>query len=572
MITLFALIFFTALVAVGTWLMTRKTENQSQDGFFLAGRSLTYPIIAGSLLLTNLSTEQMVGLNGSAFKDGLSVMAWEVVAVVALVLMALFFLPRFLKSGITTVPEYLAKRFDKTTELICNLIFLIAYMVVLMPIILYTGAQGMIGMLDVAAVFGDPAWLHDPSAELLFVIVIVAAIGSAYALVGGLRSCAVSDTLNGIGLLIGGLLVSYFALQSLGTDNSITSGIAELRQISAANGNRLNSIGANDAEAPFFALFTGILMIHTFYWCTNQQIIQRTLGAKNLAEGQKGVLLTGFLKLLGPLFLVLPGLIGAALYIRGELAIPLKPVNGEWIPDTAQVYGILVRNTLHHPLMLGFFAAVLLGAILSSFNSVLNSTCTLFCLGIYKPYVNRQASDRRVVVVGQIFGFVVTIVSIVFATQLAKTSSIFDFLQTMNAIYCIPILSVVAVGLLAKRTPAISASISMIAGVVLIGAGIFLPAFADTVNRIGQYHYAFLVMAALIVFQLAMGKIAPRKEPYEEKDAKVVDLTPWKYAKAVALALLVIVAIIYASFADFSVFRTGKPGYPVSPNTTRQAR
>ena len=139
---------FTALVAIGTWLLVRRKESNSREGFFLAGRSLTFPIIAGSLLLTNLSTEQLVGLNGSAYAEGFVVMAWETLAVVALICMALFFLPRFLKSGVTTVPEYLAERFDIRTELICNILFLTAYMVILMPMILYTGAQCMIGVLN----------------------------------------------------------------------------------------------------------------------------------------------------------------------------------------------------------------------------------------------------------------------------------------------------------------------------------------------------------------------------------------------------------------------------------------
>ena len=135
-ITLFSFVFFTALVTVGTWLIVRNKEVKSQDGYFLAGRSLTFPFIAGSLLLTNLSTEQMVGLNGSAYAEGFIVMAWEVLAVIALVIMSWFFLPRFLKAGVTTVPEYLAKRFDKSTGTICSAIFLIAYTFGLLPIIL----------------------------------------------------------------------------------------------------------------------------------------------------------------------------------------------------------------------------------------------------------------------------------------------------------------------------------------------------------------------------------------------------------------------------------------------------
>lgn len=152
---------FTGFVGLLTWWITRRDDHATSKGYFLAGRSLTFPLIAGSLLLTNLSTEQMVGLNGAAFTDGLCVMAWEVVAVVALVLMGLFFLPRFLKSGIATVPQFLEIRFDHGTQVITNFIFLVAYAVILLPIILYTGATGLSGILDVPSLTG----LASPTAK-----------------------------------------------------------------------------------------------------------------------------------------------------------------------------------------------------------------------------------------------------------------------------------------------------------------------------------------------------------------------------------------------------------------------
>ena len=192
-VTISSFVFFTALVAFVTWLMTRKEDVKSKEGYFLAGRSLTYPFIAGSLLLTNLSTEQMVGLNGSAFKEGLCVMAWEVVAVIALVAMAMFFLPRFLKSGIATLPEYLHIRFDRTTAIITNIIFLIAYMVILLPIILYTGAAGLSGIMNVPAITGIQSY----TVNLWLMVWFIGIVGMIYALFGGLRSVAVSDTLNG---------------------------------------------------------------------------------------------------------------------------------------------------------------------------------------------------------------------------------------------------------------------------------------------------------------------------------------------------------------------------------------
>ena len=553
-VTIVSFLLFTALVAVGTWLIVRKHETKSQDGFFLAGRTLTFPVIAGSLLLTNLSTEQMVGLNGSAFKEGMAVMAWEVVAVVALVLMALWFLPKFLRAGVTTVPEYLRLRFNETTGAICNFVVLLSYVVILLPIILYTGARGMLDILDLGQIIG----VQSEVAQLYVLVVAVAIIGAAYALCGGLSSCAVSDTLNGIGLLIGGFLISYFAFTALG-DGGFAVGV---EKFFTQSGDRLNSLGANDSEAPFFGLFTGILLIHTFYWCTNQQIIQRTLGAKGLAEGQKGILLTGALKLLGPIYLVIPGMIAAMLFMNGKLNIAINPDTGMAASDKA--YGALVNMVLPAPLK-GFFAAVLLGAILSSFNSVLNSTCTLFSLDIYKRWINRTADDRRVVKMGQIFGILVTVASVIIAPMLMKAGSIFGYLQSMNGLTFIPLLAVVVVAMNTRKVPAAAANTVLILGMILNGLGYFVSPVKEWAAAVGQFHFVAIVFALMVIAMLVWGWIAPQKVPFANEDAKATDLTPWKFAWPAAVVLVIIIGIIYACFADFSVFGKGKPAYPAPP-------
>lgn len=565
--TIFSFLFFTALVGGLTWYLTRKNEFASRDGFFLAGRSLTFPFIAGSLLLTNLSTEQLVGLNGSAFTDGLSVMAWEVCAVVALVLMALFFLPRFLKAGVTTVPEFLAQRFDHGTELICNIIFLSAYAVILLPIILYTGARGMMDVLQLQGLFG----FSSETQALWCVVILVAVIGSIYAIWGGLASCAVSDTLNGIGLLAGGLLITGFAFYMLGgvpdPSGTIIEGTGSFSEgvntfvESARSSGRLNSIGSNGSSVPFFTLFTGIFFINVFYWCTNQQIIQRTFGAKSLGEGQKGVLLTGALKLLGPLYLVIPGIIAAIMLMKGFQLGNIAP-DGTIASDKA--YGSLVNFVLPEWLT-GFFAAVLLGAILSSFNSALNSTCTLFSLGIYKQLVRKNADDRHVVRAGRWFGVIITIISIAVAPLLAETGGIFNYLQKMNAIYFIPILTVVAVGMLTKRVPAKAAKFALIAGIVLIAAGYFLPPFNRIQNVMSEYHFVAIVLLILVAAMLIIGKVSPQETDYLPQDAKTTDLTPWAGAKYAGIALLAAVFVIYAFFADFSSIHRNNVEIPRAP-------
>ena len=598
MIVLLSFLLFTGLVAALTWVLTHKDDHATSEGFFLAGRRLGGVVIAGSLLLTNLSAEQLVGLNGNAFSAGLHVMVWEVLTVVCMVLMAWFFLPRYLRSGITTVPQFLEERFGPSTRMLTTLIFLAAYAVILLPIILYAGATGLKEMIDVAGLTGIEA----ENATLWLTVWVIGLIGSCYALFGGLRTVAVSDTLNGVGLLVGGLLITYFGLAALGDGAGAMAGLDTIRTDQA---DRLNSIGGPDASVPFWTMFTGVFLIMTFYWCTNQQIIQRTFAARDLAEGQKGVFLCGALKLLGPIYLVLPGLIAYQLFTSDGVA----HIAGD------KSYGALVFHVLPKYLV-GFFAAVVVGAILSSFNSALNSTTTLFSLGLYKAHFRPDASEKQVVASGKWFGWVIAVIAMVGAPLLAQTKSIFEYLQTMNAIYFIPLLAVVVVGMLTKRVTAFAANTGIVAGLVLLLAGYFVPIghqttteeklipLADAQAQIDQgveyeriespptlaekqiaekqgktaeptvfvkiqskgggtmhlagdfmhtFHYVALVFVFIVALMLAIGAVAPRPEPWVHEDAKAVDLTPWKLSVPAGIALLVIVFAIYAYFADFSV-------------------
>jgi SSS family solute:Na+ symporter len=546
LLTMISFLFFTGLVAFLTWRITRDDDHATNQGYFLAGRSLTFPLIAGSLLLTNLSTEQMVGLNGSAFTDGLCVMVWEVVCVVALVFMAWFFLPRFLRSGVATVPEYLAIRFDHPTQVITNLIFLIAYVGILLPVILYTGAAGMMGILDVQGMLGDlPARFNvDSQTAALWVIVwFTGLIGAIYALFGGLRTVAVSDTLNGVGLLVGGFLITALALSQLGGDGGISAGAQQLWEQQRS---RFNSVGGPDSSVPFGTIFSGIFLLNLFYWTTNQQIIQRTFAASSLAEGQKGVLLCGALKLFGPLYLVLPGMIAFQFTMPGGL---LDAQGAEIKADLA--YGLLVRKVLPTWLT-GFFAAALAGAILSSYNSALNSSCTLFSLGIYKGILRPNASDRETVRSGMIFGWIVALATMAIAPYLAQTQSIFAYLQKMNGLYFIPIFAVVLVGMLTKRVPALAAKLALLVGCSAIAIGYFIPPFDKIVASMHEFHFLGIVFSWLVIFMLVIGELRPRPTEFVQEDVQAVDMTPWRFVMPAGLLLIAIVFTIYVTFANFS--------------------
>lgn len=264
MISILSFIGFTLMVGVISYLATRKTDENSSDGYFLGGRSLTAGVIAGSLLLTNLSTEQIVGLNGQAYTEGILVMAWETLAAIAMVVTAVFLLPRYLKGGLTTVPQFLSRRFDVTTKTLTSALFLTGYVVVLLPIILYSGSVAISGMFNI------PELLNITETQALWVCIWgIGIIGSIYAVFGGLKAVAVSDAINAIGLLTGGILIPIFGLLLIG-DGDLFAGISTLTN---ENPEKFNSIGDSTNSVPFHTIFTGMMLVQLFYWGTNQQII-----------------------------------------------------------------------------------------------------------------------------------------------------------------------------------------------------------------------------------------------------------------------------------------------------------
>lgn len=519
---------FTALVAIISYLKTKNTDEKSSDGYFLGGRSLTGVVIAGSLLLTNLSTEQIVGLNGAAFKEGILVMAWETLAAIAMVVTAVFLLPRYLKGGITTVPQFLEKRYDKMTKTITSGLFLTGYAVILLPIVLYSGA------LAINSMFNVPEMLDVSKNTALWITVWgIGIVGSIYAIFGGLKAVAVSDLINAIGLLVGGLMIPFFGLMAIG-DGSVSEGVSTLIN---SNPEKFNAIGGSDSSIPFATIFTGMMLVQLFYWGTNQAIIQRALGAKNLKEGQKGLLLASFIKILGPLIVVLPGIIAFHMF-------------GTTLENPDEAYPMLVTKVLPSYLV-GFFAAVLFGAILSSFNSALNSSVTLFGIDIYQSYIKKDATETQVVWAGKKFGIVLAIVSMCIAPLLVYASDgLFGYLQEANGIYSIPILTIIVVGYLTKYVPAFAAKIGVISGSVLyiISQFIIKPMVGEE-NYPHFLHVMAILFALNIIIMLIIGKLKPREVAFELAYTKQVDITPWKYLKITGIAICVIVIGIYIYFS-----------------------
>ncbi len=525
---IFTFLAFTLAVAVIAYMSTRSTDENTSEGYFLGGRSLTAGVIAGSLLLTNLSTEQIVGLNGSAYSEGILVMAWETLAAIAMVVTAIFLLPKYLKGGLTTVPQFLEDRYDTKTKTITSALFLSGYAIVFLPVVLYTGS------LAIATMFGIPEATGMTLTQSIWACVWgIGIIGSIYAIFGGLKAVAVSDTVNAVGLLIGGLLIPYFGLRYIG-DGSVMSGISTLYE---THPDKFESLGSKSASVPFSTIFTGMMLVQLFYWGTNQAIIQRALAAKNLQEGQKGLLLAAFLKILGPLIVVLPGIIAYYIF-EGNLE------------KADQAYPKLVSQVLPVGLV-GFFAAVLFGAILSSFNSALNSSVTLFGLDIYKEHINPDADEKTVVKYGKGFGIILAIAAMLIAPFLEKAESIFSYLQEINGCYSIPILTIIVVGYLTKRVPAIAAKIGLLSGVILytISQFILKPYVFGDDNYPHFLHVMAILFVLNVVIMLIIGRMYPRDTDFTLEYSRDVDITPYRYVKEVGAILTLVVVGIYIYFA-----------------------
>ncbi|RME64034.1 MAG: SLC5 family protein [Alphaproteobacteria bacterium] len=421
----------TALIGLATYLKCHGTRSHSPDSnkeYFLAGGGLSWIFVAGSITLTNLSTDQLVGMNGNQ----MALLAWwEFAAVAGLLILARVFLPVYYRYNCTTTTELLEKRYnDHHIRATIATLFLLGNVFIYLPIMLYTGSLFMKSMFGV-------------DAPIILIATAFALVGAAYAIFGGLRAVAVSDTYSGVLLLGMGLLVVFLALQAIGFD---FEGIPR---------ERLTMIGGNDSPIPWHVLLTGMIFIQTFYWSTNQTITQRAMAAPNLKEAQKGVYAAAAIRfLIVPPMIVLPGIVSYKLY--GDIG------------DAA--YGRIVGDVL--PVWLsGAFAAAIAAAVLTSFNSVLNSSATLYVCDIHERYINAKPNVARLNAAISM-GFVAA--ALVLVPVYDGAESIINLVQQLNGLLSMPILSVFIVGLVFRNVDARAAIFGVIFGVGLYAVFTFL--------------------------------------------------------------------------------------------------
>ena len=537
-------LFFTVMVAVISAWKTRDDKLDTAEGYFLAGRGLPGIVIAGSLLLTNLSAEQLVGTNGQGWASNMSPIGWEVGALFTLFALALWFLPTYLKMGTTTIPQLMEARFGRGTKLMFSFVIVVMYSILNLPVILYSGAVVFENIFDISGIFGIGKFQ-----AVAILCVVIGIIGGCYAIFGGLKAVAVSDTINGIGLIIGGLMIPFLALTLLGhetTGGGLVEGVKYLVQTEPEKLNAWASWDAAEPALPWPLIFTGMFFNNLYWWCTNQSFVQRALAAKSLKEGQKGAIYCGFLKTIGFFYLVLPGVIAYHLpSIQDKLAAA-----GSSAIDFA--YPALVSAVVPKPVM-GFFAAVLFGAILSSFNSVLNSASTMFTLDLYRTAINPKASDMQCVKVGKIYGTCAGAVAICVAPFVMFAQGITTFLNSMSQFVSLPILFTVLGALIFRKAPKYAPKVITAVHVIAYGAFMIIKPCYPTSGEPIHYLYA---IAVLFVVEFAIMWYLNKyrgTEEYVPADVGAVDLTPWKYRHIVCIIGIILAIGIYILFSPIGI-------------------
>lgn len=497
-----AFILFIGLV-VGVSIYASRKQDTSED-YFLAGRGLSFWLIGFSLIASNISTEHFVGMAGQGYDMGLAVASYEWIAAITLVFVALFLLPRFLKSGIYTIPEYLEYRFSPTARAIMAFYMMVAYVGVAIAAVLYSGA------LAINAIFGI---------NLTAAVWMIGILAGAYTVYGGLKAVVWSDLLQGAALLIGGIIVTVLAFQAVGGVGVFLEGA----------GDKLHTIlPADHPIMPWTIMLGGIWIPNIFYWGLNQFITQRTLGAKSLAEGQKGILLAAGLKLLIPFIIVFPGIMALELY-------------ADQIPNGDQAYPVLIKNILPAGLR-GIMFAALFGAVMSSLDSMLNSTATIFTIDLYKRHFRPEAEPKKLIRIGRIMTGVFVIIGCIWAPFLGRFEGIFIYIQEFWGFFSPGIVAVFLFGLVIRKAPPFAASGALVLGVPIYGLFKWLMPETAFLDRMA---YTLLI---LWVFMAAVTIARPLSKPVEFPVNEDIDLRSSPSAKIWGAATVAVTVALYVIF------------------------
>ena len=420
--------FFAVVVSVS---MFKSRREKTSEAYFLGGRGLIWPLIGISIVAANISTEQFVGMAGQgAGAVGLAVSNWQLFGSIGIVLISFTLLPRFLKAGIYTMPEYLEYRYNKAARSIMAVITVIIYVGVLLTAVLYSGG------LTLNTIFG---------LDLRLAIWLIGIIAALYTSWGGLKAVAWADLFQGLGLLLGGLLIFYLALNACGG----------WEKFATVNAKSLHMVlPPSHPDLPWTGVILGMPIVLIYYCGLNQFIVQRNLAAKTLRDGQLGMILAGAIWLLVPFAIVMPGIMSAQLY-------------GDRLSNPDQAFPTLIRELIPRG-MRGYILAAIAGAVVSSLASMLNSAATIFTMDIYRPLAP-NASQKRLVLMGRVLTLVFVSIGCLMAPELANPQfkGVFNFIQNFQGYIWPGVVAAFVVGMILKRAPEISGAVVLVAGPVI---------------------------------------------------------------------------------------------------------
>lgn len=517
-ITTFLLI--TAIPIFLWWRGAGRAKPSTLTGLFLGNRNLGFVAVSSGLLFANINTTSFIGENELTFTNNMSVMAWGVTSVVVMMLVAEYILPIYLRTGISTTPDFLEARYDRSTKTIVSLIFLLNYIINLLPSVLYGAAVALEGLFGVSSILGIGYW---PSIWLL--VAAMGATGALFSLRSGLKGITVSGTVLGFAMFTGGLLLPYFALRHLGGG----SWDAGLTTVLTSKTEHLNAIGGAGDAIPFSTIFTGMLLVNLYYWSTEQYIVQQALGSRDLASCQKGMALAGLGKLILPLLLNIPGIIAAHMYVH--------------LPNSATAFSTLLRD-VSPPVYTGFMAALLFGASLTTFIAGVNSSGTLYMLNLRKkqPLENTLQTARR-------FELLLCALAICIAPFIHFTQGgVYTWLQRIGALFSVPIFTIMIVGFLTRRVPPVAAKAGLLFFIACYGFSQFV-----WDGGIHFLHVLAILFVVTVTGMLIIGRCKPMETPFVLQTNNLVAVTPWKYRRLATIILAGMVIGLYWLFSGWGL-------------------
>ena len=546
-IIVFMLYCLTILI-IGLYVSREKDgKAKSAEDYFLAGKSLPWWAIGASLIAANISAEQFVAMNGSGFAAGLAIASYEWMAAITLLVVGKYFLPIFIEKGLYTIPEFIEKRFSTNLKTILAIFWISLFVFVNLTTVLFLGAKA----LDIVIGTGD--------GSLLFGSIIgLGLFAAAYSLWGGLAAVAWTDVIQVILLIFGGLMMTYFALTNVTESGSFIDGLSyvyntvpERFTMIVSKGEIINTNGDDTwNNLPGIAVLVGGMWVaNLYYWGFNQYIIQRTLAAKNLKEGQKGIAFAAFLKLLMPLIVVVPGIVAYVMNLDPSGAFNPETIDQSFIGENGLIENDnaapwLIKNFIPSG-FLGLILAALAAAIVSSLASMLNSTSTIFTMDIYKSLINKEATDKQTVKVGRLSGLAALIIAMIIAPKLGNLGEVFQFIQEYTGVVSPGILAVFLMGLFYKKATNNAAIWGVVLSIPVAMYFKIVPSswfLADTpfMNQMGITLLSTLFIIYLISF-LEGNKDNPKGI---ELSKKLFETSP--VFNVAAMSICIITAFLYA--------------------------